>query len=103
MEIFVLQPFKNYECLLSPELHVEKIEKLKRGFELARLLGTNTIQIPTNFWKENTTGNEDVIVKDLQEVADLEAAQAPPFRFASSATNRLSAPLIAVFPLPKRS
>jgi len=81
-EIFVLQPIKNYEGLLSRDKHARKIEKLKMWFKLAKVLGTDMIQIPTNFWSDNTTGEMDVIVSDLQEEADLGAAEQPPIRFA---------------------
>jgi len=82
LEIFVLQPFKNYEGLLSKKRHDEKIDKMKLFFKMAKILGTDLIQIPTMFWKDKSTGNLDKIVADLQEVADMGAKESPPIRFA---------------------
>lgn len=53
----------------------------QRGL-LLRILGTDIIQIPSTFQTEGFTGDLNAIVKDLREIADLGAAQTPPFRFA---------------------
>lgn len=84
LEIIVFQPFKNYEGLLSEKRHAEKIEKLKNWFRIAKVLGTNTIQIPSMFHQDPTvtTGDHEKIVKDLTEAADLGAKENPPIRFA---------------------
>lgn len=84
LTIFVFQPFKNYDGLLSQQRHDEKIEKLKHWFKLAKILRTDTIQIPSMFHRDPTvaTGDMDKIVADLVEVADLGAKENPPIRFA---------------------
>lgn len=84
LTIFVLQPFKNYDGLLSQKRHDEKIAKLKNWFKMCKILGTNTIQIPSMFHQDPTvaTGSDDKIVADLIEVADLGAKEDPPIRFA---------------------
>ncbi|RDW76560.1 sugar phosphate isomerase/epimerase family protein [Aspergillus mulundensis] len=86
-----LQPFAFYEGLLDRTQTKYLVEeKLPLWFELARILETDLIQIPANFLgndaKTNaprTTGDLDVIVSDLQRVADIGAAQG--FRFVYEA------------------
>lgn len=84
LTIFVFQPFKNYDGLLSQQRHDEKIAKLKNWFKIAKILGTDTIQIPSMFHQDPTvaTGDHDKIVADLIEVSDLGAKENPPIRFA---------------------
>lgn len=50
--------------------------------QIARILGTDTIQIPSNFLTEGVTGDFDLIVSDLQKAADLGLEQDPAIRFA---------------------
>lgn len=45
--VLVLQPFMNYEGLLDQAKHVELIIKLKLWFKVAKILGTDMIQIPS--------------------------------------------------------
>ncbi|KAI5797724.1 xylose isomerase-like protein [Geopyxis carbonaria] len=84
LTIIVLQPFKNYDGLLSPQRHAEKIQKLHHWFKIARVLRVDTIQIPSMFHLSPAvaTGDTEKLVADLREVADLGAAQTPPVRFA---------------------
>lgn len=46
------------------------------------MLGTDIIQIPCTFQTEGVTGDMDVILRDLREIADIGARQSPPIRFA---------------------
>ena len=81
--IIGLQPFLQYEGLLDRTAHDQKIDKLKLWFEIVKALGTDTIQIPGNFLsKDEITGDLDVVVGDLQEVADMGAQQSPVVKFA---------------------
>ncbi|KAJ0382739.1 hypothetical protein COL922a_011925 [Colletotrichum nupharicola] len=83
LTIIGLQPSLFYEGLLDREQHARLIEKIKVWFKLAKILGTNTIQIPANFLPaEKLTGDMDVIVGDLVELADLGLKEDPPIRFA---------------------
>jgi 4-hydroxyphenylpyruvate dioxygenase len=83
LAIIGLQPFLHYEGLLDRKVHDQRIEKLKLWFEIVRALGTDTIQIPGSFLsKDEITGDLDVVVGDLQELADLGAHQLPVVRFA---------------------
>ncbi|KAF0324530.1 C6 transcription factor [Colletotrichum asianum] len=83
LTVIGLQPFLFYEGLLDREQHARLIEKIKVWFKLAKILGTNTIQIPANFLPaEKLTGDMGVIVGDLVELADLGLKEDPPIRFA---------------------
>jgi 4-hydroxyphenylpyruvate dioxygenase len=82
LDIFGLQPFLFYEGLVDRQEHERKIVKLKLWFRIVKVLGTNTIQIPTNFQQGGTSGDIDLITQDLIEVADLGIKEDPPVRFA---------------------
>ncbi|KAK9452852.1 xylose isomerase-like protein [Dipodascopsis uninucleata] len=82
LSVIALQPFKNYEGRLDRKRHQEKIEKLKFWFQIAKIVNTDLIQIPSQFLSEGTTGDEDILVADLTEVADLGAKRDPPIRFS---------------------
>lgn len=75
-------PFAHCEGLLSSTAKTKKLDELKLWFEIATALGTDIIQIPSTFETEGMTGDLEVIVSDLKEIADLGAQQTPPFRFA---------------------
>lgn len=82
LTVIGLQPFLFCEGLLDRKEHAAKIEKLKVWFRLAKILGTDVIQIPTNFLQEGITGDVDQIVKDMIEVADMGARETPVIKFA---------------------
>lgn len=82
IEIIGLQPFLFYEGLTDREEHKAKIEKLKIWFKIVKILGTDIIQIPSNFQQDGISGDLDLIVADMQEVADLGLRESPPVRFA---------------------
>lgn len=82
LEIIGLQPFMHYEGLLDREEHAQRIQKMKTWFQIAKALKTDTIQIPSNFLSEGITGDMDLIVKDMREVADLGLKETPHIRFA---------------------
>lgn len=74
---------------IEPSTHLVT-EKLPLWFSLARILHTDIIQVPSSFLPpgpvagtNRTTGDIDVVVSDLQRVADIGAAQTPPIRFGS--------------------
>ncbi|KAJ5098779.1 hypothetical protein N7532_005780 [Penicillium argentinense] len=91
MAIICLQPFSMYEGLLDrAESDRLVCEKLPKWFTLARALGTDMIQVPSNFLGPDpktgaprTTGDRAVIVRDLQRLADLGAGAG--FRFVYEA------------------
>jgi 4-hydroxyphenylpyruvate dioxygenase len=83
LEIIGLQPFLFYEGLLDREQHAKLIKKLHLWLDIADALGTSTVQIPSNFLPASQlTGDFDVIVKDLIEVADIGSTRPRPIRFA---------------------
>jgi 4-hydroxyphenylpyruvate dioxygenase len=83
LTIIGLQPFMHYEGLLDRSEHAQRIEKLKLWFKIAKELGTDIIQIPGNFLdKDQITGEWDVVVSDMREVADMGLAQTPVIKFA---------------------
>ncbi|KAL4894067.1 xylose isomerase-like protein [Aspergillus ambiguus] len=93
LTIICLQPFSFYEGLLDRAQHEHFVtEKLTKWFELARILDTDIIQIPSNFLSPDpatgasrTTADRAVIVADLQRVADRGLQLNPPMRFVYEA------------------
>jgi 4-hydroxyphenylpyruvate dioxygenase len=83
LQIIGLQPFLFYEGLIDRKEHEQMIEKLHLWFKMAKNLGTDIIQIPTQFHQDKgVTGDMDVIVQDMIEVADLGLKEDPPIKFA---------------------
>lgn len=94
LHIICLQPFTFYEGLLDRNQHKRLVsEKLPLWFELAKILDTDLIQIPANFLgadqetgTRRTTGDRDVIIADLRELADKGLQETPrAIRFAYEA------------------
>ncbi|CAI6299838.1 unnamed protein product [Periconia digitata] len=83
LEIIGLQPFLFYDGLLDRQKHDELIEKIHVWFRIVKELKTETIQIPANFLPaDQLTGDMDVIVSDLRQLADLGLKEEPQVRFA---------------------
>ncbi|PYH79477.1 sugar phosphate isomerase [Aspergillus uvarum CBS 121591] len=84
LQIISLQPFLFYEGLVDRAAHAQRLTKLRTWFRLARTLGTDLIQIPSNFLlpATETTGDWDVIVADMREIAELGRQERPVIRFA---------------------
>ncbi|KAH7336293.1 xylose isomerase-like protein [Rhexocercosporidium sp. MPI-PUGE-AT-0058] len=83
LEIIGLQPFMHYEGLLDREEHARRIEKMKLWFKIAKILGTDVIQIPASFLgTDQITGHLDVVVGDLRKVADMGLRESPVIKFA---------------------
>jgi 4-hydroxyphenylpyruvate dioxygenase len=83
IEIIALQPFMHYEGLRDRKEHARRIEEMKLWLKLARILGTDLIQIPSSFLSEDVvSGDMDVIVDDLREVAQLGLKEEPVINFA---------------------
>ncbi|KAL4775065.1 xylose isomerase-like protein [Aspergillus nidulans var. acristatus] len=86
-----LQPFGFYEGLVDRNQTTYLLtEKLPLWFAIARILGTDLIQIPANFLQNDpvtgaarTSGDMRLIVSDLQTIADSGAKQG--FRFVYEA------------------
>ncbi|KAB8298575.1 hypothetical protein EYC80_000754 [Monilinia laxa] len=83
LPIIACGPFSNYEGLLSASARKSKLQELHLWFQVCRILGTDLIQIPSTFSSPTTNiSSLPQIISDLREIADLGAAQNPPFRFA---------------------
>lgn len=83
IEIICLQPFMHYEGLLDRQKHDERIEEMKLWFELAHVLGTDMIQVPSSFLPESEISSDlNLIVSDLQQISDMGLQQTPVIRFA---------------------
>lgn len=80
--IVCLQPFLFFEGLTCDSARSDVFRKLGLWFNISHALGTDLIQIPTNFLQYNTTGDLDRIVEDLKEAADLALKENPPIRLA---------------------
>lgn len=77
LAIITLQPFAQYDGLLDQDQHHRMVRKFELWIELAHILGTSIVQIPTNMVKAGTTGDMDKIVADIVELADI-AGKADP-------------------------
>lgn len=83
LEIIALQPFMHYEGLRNRDWHVERVAEMKLWLRLAKILGTDLIQIPSTFLDEDkVTGDKTIIVADMKEIADLGMKEDPTIRFA---------------------
>ena len=86
LEIICLQPFWNYEGLLDRQEHADRLDQLSFWFSLAKTLGTDLIQIPSNFLPAPAlSGDTALAIADLREAADMGLCQQPPIRFAYEA------------------
>jgi 4-hydroxyphenylpyruvate dioxygenase len=81
--IIALQPFMHYEGLRDRDWHAQRVAEMKLWIKLAQILGTNLIQMPSTFLDEKTvTGDRDIIVADMREIAELGMKEDPTMRFA---------------------
>lgn len=86
LTIICLQPFMGYEGLLDEEAQSQRMDKLHRWIKLAHVLNTDIIQVPSSFEPAVAmTDDMDIIIADLQRVADVGAAASPPMRFVFEA------------------
>ncbi|EFQ31984.1 xylose isomerase-like TIM barrel [Colletotrichum graminicola M1.001] len=83
LEIICLQPFMNFEGLVDRQQHARRVEELRVWIQLAHVLGTDVIQIPSNILPADQVSEDlDLHIADLAEVADIGAASEPPIRFS---------------------
>ena len=72
--IVCLQPFMHYEGLRDRQRHSQRVEEMKLWIKLANILRTSIISIPSTCLSEDeASGDLDLIVSDMREVADLAA------------------------------
>ncbi|KAH8728527.1 3-dehydroshikimate dehydratase [Phaeosphaeriaceae sp. PMI808] len=83
LEVICLQPFMHYEGLKDRKRHDERIEEIRLWMDLAHVLGTDIIQVPSSFLsREEVSSDTDLMVSDLRKLADLGLQQTPIIRFA---------------------
>ncbi|KAJ4350165.1 uncharacterized protein N0V89_008786 [Didymosphaeria variabile] len=83
LEVICLQPFMHYEGLLDRSNHSKRIEEMRLWIQLAKVLDTDLIQVPSSFLAaEEISDDVELIVSDLRELADIGLTQSPPIRFA---------------------
>jgi hypothetical protein len=94
----VLDAFEGYEGLLDRTRHDEKIEEFKFWVELCGILGIEQIQIPATFDPADVaSGDLDLIVADLREVADIGLSVSPPVKVRNLVALPCSPELISLF------
>ncbi|CAJ2499644.1 Uu.00g024970.m01.CDS01 [Anthostomella pinea] len=84
--ILCLQPFAHYEGLLDRQQHSRRLDKLSFWFQLARVLRTDIVQIPSSFLPASELSEDrSLAVADLRKVADMGLQEQPPIRFVYEA------------------
>lgn len=73
--ILSLNPFKNFEGHHSPL--EDRLNTARHWIQIANLLEAKYVQVPSQFDRENSNGDEDVMISELQKLADLAAEIAP--------------------------
>ncbi|EME41486.1 hypothetical protein DOTSEDRAFT_26646 [Dothistroma septosporum NZE10] len=82
ISIICLQPFMHYDGLRNREKHAERVEEMKLWIEMAHILGTNLIAVPsTCLPDEYVSGDMDLITQDMIEIADLGASEGIEFAY----------------------
>lgn len=81
--VLSLNPFKNFEGHSSPLS--ERLESARHWIEVASLLKAQYLQVPSQFDTENSTGDENVAVSELRQLADMTAQIAPGLKIAYEA------------------
>ncbi|KAK8214858.1 hypothetical protein M8818_002441 [Zalaria obscura] len=86
LSVICLQPFMHYEGLRDRACHADRIEEMKLWIQMAHILGTDIIAIPSTFLPpEVASGDMDLIVADLREVADIGAPEGIQFAYENLA------------------
>jgi 4-hydroxyphenylpyruvate dioxygenase len=76
ISIVCLQPFMHYEGLKDRRQHERRVDEMRLWIKLAKVLNTAIISIPSTCLSEDeTSGDLDLIVSDMREVADLAAVE----------------------------
>lgn len=84
--IVVLQPILNYDGIINETEHNQRVEEVIFRMEICKLLGTDMMQIPSNFrLDDGISGDYDKVAEDLRELADIGLKHDPPIRFVYEA------------------
>ncbi|GAD91796.1 AP endonuclease, family 2, putative [Paecilomyces variotii No. 5] len=74
IDVVSLAPFENYEGDRSPLS--DRLQKASHWIKVARILHAPYLQIPSNY-KSDAIGDRDVVINELQQVADIGNAEKP--------------------------
>ncbi|KAF4185821.1 hypothetical protein CNMCM7927_006246 [Aspergillus lentulus] len=74
LDILSLAPFENYEGDRSPLS--DRLQKARHWVMIARVLHASYLQIPSNY-KPDAIGDKDVVISELQQLADIGSAEQP--------------------------
>ncbi|EGX91843.1 3-dehydroshikimate dehydratase [Cordyceps militaris CM01] len=86
LEIICLQPFMHFGGLLDRDKQKKDLATITLWTALAHRLGTNLILFPSSFLSApQLTNDRAVLVRDLQDAADVGLRATPPVRFAFEA------------------
>lgn len=86
LAVICLQPFRNFEGLISRDARAGRLTELRLWCRLAGIVRTDLILIPSNFLPASqVTGDMQFIVQDLREAATIAAATKPPVRLCYEA------------------
>ncbi|KAL2109787.1 hypothetical protein VUR80DRAFT_2021 [Thermomyces stellatus] len=86
LAVICLQPFRHYEGILDDERRARRFSELEHFMELAQIMGTDLVLIPSSFLPEaEVSTSDDVLVADLTAAAELGARMQPPVRIAYEA------------------
>ncbi|GAC98504.1 4-hydroxyphenylpyruvate dioxygenase [Pseudozyma hubeiensis SY62] len=91
VRIVALQPWLNYVGLRDRQERDRRVQDvLPLWFEVADILGTDVIQVPSMMFKKISLGNSEVVVADLRAIAEAgltgrQGQGKPPIRFAYEA------------------
>ncbi|RDW77206.1 putative 3-dehydroshikimate dehydratase QA-4 [Coleophoma cylindrospora] len=82
LTIMGIGPFNGYEGILDPTVRAKKLVELQLWFQMAKIVGTDIIQVPCTLMTEGVTGEQAHLVRDFREIAELGLKQEPVIRFA---------------------
>ncbi len=86
LKVICLQPFRHYEGLLDRGATSVRLEELKLWCDLAGLLDSDLILIPSNFLPADRLADGiETVIHDLREAAGVAAAADPPVRLCYEA------------------
>jgi len=76
LTVISLQPFRNYDGIICPVQHAERLDEFREWMRIAGLLGTNTIGVPATIDPHgHHVGDRGAIIADMRELTELAATQ----------------------------
>jgi sugar phosphate isomerase/epimerase len=81
LEIICLQPFQDFEGALNENERESRFQRAEKYLTIMNELGTTMLQVGSTD-NPNTSGDYDVIAKDLAALCDLAVSKKPPCKIA---------------------